>query len=203
MQPQPAAAAASRSSFPRGERKKEVTKKKRAACIIPTSACASPQTQISKTLGLKIAFSLFQGGGAQGREAGRLRQKRKEKQPFGMLPGEVTQGRQAPVGQQPSRSCAKHRELISYYVDAQRFPFLPGGGGAVSLSRLIRLNLEASMHARYVRSKCLYPLKTRPVSRMSRIGMFETVTWTYPFQARDFQNRTEKKGETTPPCSLR
>lgn len=153
--------------------------------------------QISRTLGLKIAFSLFQGGPGEEKLADSGR-KRKEKQPFGMLPGEVTQGRQTPVGQQPSRSCAKHRELISHYVDAQRFPFLPlgrPGGGVAFLSRPIRLNLEASMHACYVRSKCLYPLKTRPVSRMSRVGMFETVTWTCTFRARDFQKRKEKRNK--------
>lgn len=73
-------------------------------------ARASPR-QISKTLGLKIAFSLFQGGGVPGEKLADSGRKEKKKQPFGMLPGEVTQGRQTPVGQQPSRPV---RSIVSF-----------------------------------------------------------------------------------------
>lgn len=71
--------------------------KKRAACI-PTSP-----RQSSKTLGLKMAFSLFQGQGGWPPQEKLADSDRNT--PFGSLPGEVTQGRQTPVGQHPLVLC--------------------------------------------------------------------------------------------------
>lgn len=58
-----------------------------------------------------------------------------ETQPFGTLPGEVTQGRQIPVGQHP---LVPVRGIVN--LDAQLFPFV-SGFSSIS-SRLVKIKFR-------------------------------------------------------------
>lgn len=120
MQPQPAAAAASRSSL-RGEREQ----KKKENVQLASSRQVQAPDRFPRRWVSEVPLALFSGGRAPGEK---LADSDRKKQPFGMLPGEVTQGRQTPAGRHTSRPVrGRHRELS---LAAQRFQFLPG----VSLS---------------------------------------------------------------------